>query len=144
MKLDDLLNQVSCGEDSKHQFKVDVRNADSLASEMAAFANCEGGTIYLGVADDGSTPGLDQADLARINQLTDEGRDMKACSDLLSTAIRSMIDVKEEKDLDSLFSGGKTTALVNTIAGLDDFELVAFLVVQSADYADGRRSFKKG
>ncbi len=65
-----------------------------------------------------------------FNQQTDEGRNMKACSDLLSTAIRSMIDVKEEKDLDSLFSGGKTTALVNTIAGLDDFELVAFLVVQ--------------
>jgi hypothetical protein len=42
-----------------------------------------------------------------------------------------MIEVKEEKDLDSLFSGGKTTALVNTIAGLDDFELIAFwLVVQ--------------
>ena len=49
---------------------------------------------------------------------------------MLSAAIRSMIDVKEEKDLDSLFSGGRTTALVNTIAGLDDFELVAFLVVQ--------------
>ena len=65
-----------------------------------------------------------------FNQLSDEGRDMKTCSDLLSTAIRTMIDVKEEKDLDSLFSGGKTTALVNTIAGLDDFELVAFLVVQ--------------
>jgi hypothetical protein len=65
-----------------------------------------------------------------FNQQTDEGRNMKACSDLLSAAIRSMIDVKEEKDLDSLFSGGKTTALVNTIAGLDDFELVAFLVVQ--------------
>ena len=55
---------------------------------------------------------------------------MQACSDLLSTAIRAMIDVKEEKDLDSLFSGGRTTALVNTIAGLDDFELIAFLVVQ--------------
>ena len=65
-----------------------------------------------------------------FNQQTFDGRDMKTCSDLLSTAIRSMIDVKEEKDLDSLFSGGKTTALVNTIAGLDDFELVAFLVVQ--------------
>lgn len=71
-----------------------------------------------------------QAVCRLFNQLTDEGRDMKACSDLLSTAIRSMIDVKEEKDLDSLFSGGRTTALVNTIAGLDDFELVAFLVVQ--------------
>ena len=68
-----------------------------------------------------------------FNQLTDEGRDMKVCSNLLSTAIRSMIDVKEEKDLDSLFSGGKTSALVNTIAGLDDFELVAFLVVQEEE-----------
>lgn len=65
-----------------------------------------------------------------FNQQTDEGRNMKICSDLLSAAIRSMIDVKEEKDLDSLFSGGRTTALLNTIAGLDDFELVAFLVIQ--------------
>ena len=55
---------------------------------------------------------------------------MKAYSDLLSVAIRSMIDVKEEKDLDSLFTGDKTTALTNTINGLDDFELIAFLVVQ--------------
>ena len=51
---------------------------------------------------------------------------------LLSSAIRSMIEVKEEKDLDSLFSGGRTTALVNTIAGLDDFELIAFLVIEEA------------
>jgi hypothetical protein len=71
-----------------------------------------------------------QAVCRLFNRQTDEGRNMKDCSDLLSTAIRSMIDVKEEKDLDSLFSGGRTTALVNTIAGLDDFELVAFLVVQ--------------
>ncbi|MEZ4615712.1 MAG: C-terminal helicase domain-containing protein [Caldilineaceae bacterium] len=66
----------------------------------------------------------------RFNQRTDDGRAMQVYSDLLNAAIRSMIAVKEEKDLDSLFSGGKTTALVNTIAGLDDFELIAFLVVQ--------------
>lgn len=65
-----------------------------------------------------------------FNQMTDDGRDMNYCSELLNTAIGSMIDVKEDKDLDSLFSGNKTTALVNTIAGLDDFELIAFLVVQ--------------
>jgi hypothetical protein len=41
-----------------------------------------------------------------------------------------MIDLKEEKDIDSLFTGGKTTALVHTISGLSDFELIAFLVVQ--------------
>lgn len=65
-----------------------------------------------------------------FNQKTDDGRHMQAYSDLLSAAIRSMIDIKEEKDLDSLFTRGRTTALVNTIAGLDDFELIAFLVVQ--------------
>ena len=51
-------------------------------------------------------------------------------SELLSSAIRSMIEVKEEKDIDSLFSGGRTTALVHTIAGLNDFELIAFVVVE--------------
>ncbi len=66
-----------------------------------------------------------------FNQETADGRHMQAYSDLLSQSIRSMIDVKEEKDLDSLFTGGKTTALTNTISGLDDFELVSFLVVQA-------------
>jgi hypothetical protein len=57
---------------------------------------------------------------------------MQVYSDLLGKAIRSMIEVKEEKDLDSLFTGGKTTALTNTISGLDDFELITFLVIQEA------------
>lgn len=65
-----------------------------------------------------------------FNAETDDGRNMKMYSDLLGRAIHSMIEVKEEKDLDSLFSGGRTTALLNTISGLDDFELIAFLVVQ--------------
>jgi SNF2 family DNA or RNA helicase len=66
----------------------------------------------------------------RFNQETADGRKMQAYSDLLNQAIRSMIEVKEEKDLDSLFTGGKTTALTHTISGLDDFELIAFLVIQ--------------
>ena len=65
-----------------------------------------------------------------FNKETADGRKMQVYSDLLGKTIRSMIEVKEEKDLDSLFSGGKTTALVNTIAGLDDFELITFLVIQ--------------
>lgn len=67
-----------------------------------------------------------------FNSETDDGRKMGRYSELLNSAIRSIIDVKEEKDLDSLFTGGKTTALVNTISGLEDFELIAFLVVQEA------------
>ncbi len=65
-----------------------------------------------------------------FNKATKDGRKMDAYSNLLSTAIRSMIELKEEKDIDSLFSGGKTSALLNTIKGLEDFELIAFLVVQ--------------
>ena len=73
------------------------------------------------------------ANVCRLfNDETADGRKMQAYSDLLGKTIRSMIEVKEEKDLDSLFSGGKTTALVNTIAGLDDFELITFLVIQDA------------
>lgn len=75
--------------------------------------------------------GLPIANVCRLfNKETADGRKMQMYSDLLGKTIRSMIDVKEEKDLDSLFSGGKTTALVNTIAGLDDFELITFLVIQ--------------
>lgn len=66
----------------------------------------------------------------RFNKATGDGRKMQVYSDLLGKAIRSMIEVKEEKDLDSLFTGGRTTALTGTISGLDDFELIAFLVVQ--------------
>ena len=35
----------------------------------------------------------------------------------------------EERDVDSLFTGGHTTALTQTIEGLDDFELIAFLAI---------------
>ena len=68
-----------------------------------------------------------------FNRITNDGRDMQAYSELLDQAISSMVDLKEDKDLDSLFSGGRTTALVDTIAGLNDFELINFLVVQGSE-----------
>ncbi|ALV27408.1 helicase-related protein [Pannonibacter phragmitetus] len=68
-----------------------------------------------------------------FNERTLDGRKMDRYSELLSSAIRSMIEVKEERDIDSLFSGGRTTALVHTIAGLNDFELIAFVVVEGGE-----------
>ena len=70
------------------------------------------------------------ADVTRIfNEATRDGTDMGRYSRLLSDAIRSMIDVTEERDIDSLFTGGHTSALTQQIAGLDDFELIAFIAV---------------
>lgn len=65
----DPLADIALGEDSTRQFKRDVTNGDVLAAEMAAFANSEGGTIFLGVDDDGNTPGLSPDDVKRLNQL---------------------------------------------------------------------------
>lgn len=66
----------------------------------------------------------------QFNQETDDGRNMEKISQLLSDAIHSIVDVKEESDIDSLFSPGGTSALLSEISGLDDFELVCFLVVK--------------
>lgn len=64
-----------------------------------------------------------------FNEATDEGAEMGAYSELLNQAIKSLIDVAEQRDIDSLFSGGKTTALQQRFQGLDDFELIAFLAI---------------
>lgn len=65
-----------------------------------------------------------------FNEETDDGRKMSRMSQLLSDAIDSIIDTKEESDLDSLFKPGGTTIGINNISGLDDFELICFLVVK--------------
>jgi hypothetical protein len=65
----------------------------------------------------------------RFNKETDDGRNMSEMSALLSDAINSIIDTKEESDIDSLFKSGGTSALLSEVKGIDDFELVTFLVV---------------
>ena len=65
-----------------------------------------------------------------FNQRTHDGREMGVYSDLLTAAIHSIVQVREERELDSLFTGLKTTALTGPSTGLDDFELIAFLVVE--------------
>ncbi len=66
-----------------------------------------------------------------FNHETSDGRNMKAYSKLLEKGIHAMINVKEVRDVESLFSPGGTSALTNDIKGLSDFELIAFLVVRA-------------
>ena len=49
----------------------------------------------------------------RFNEETADGRNMSEMSELLSEAINSIIDCKEESDIDSLFSAGGTSALMS-------------------------------
>lgn len=66
----------------------------------------------------------------KFNKETDYGRNMSEVTQLLSEAIESIIDVKAESDIDSLFSSGGTSALMAEVDGLDDFEIICYLVVK--------------
>ncbi|MBZ0155646.1 MAG: putative DNA binding domain-containing protein [Alphaproteobacteria bacterium] len=106
-KIDDLFSLIASGEDGTRQFKVDVRNGDSLASDMAAFANSEGGMVFIGVADDGSIPGLSQEDVVRINQLI---------SNTASQHVRSALAVQTEN---VLLPNGSIVIVLTIPKGLD-------------------------
>lgn len=66
----------------------------------------------------------------QFNKETHDGRNMFVCSKLLGNAIASIIEVKEESDIDSFLGGGQVSFITNEINGLDDFELICFLVVR--------------
>lgn len=66
----------------------------------------------------------------QFNRETKDGKNMKAVSNLLGQAIASIIEVKEESDIDSFLNGGHVSFLTDTIKGLDDFELICFLVIR--------------
>lgn len=60
----DILDDIALGEDENREFKQTIDNAESLASEIVAFANSNGGTLYIGVDDTGNITGLDNPDVA--------------------------------------------------------------------------------
>lgn len=65
-----------------------------------------------------------------FNKETKDGYKMEKYSSLLEDAVLTIVDVKDQKDIDSLFSLGGTTALKNDIQGFDEFELIAFVVIK--------------
>ncbi|MGD6730901.1 MAG: helicase-related protein [Pleomorphochaeta sp.] len=65
-----------------------------------------------------------------FNQETKDGKDMKQISDLLSKTISSIIDLKEETDIDSFLGGNDISFISSEIKGLNDFELICFLAIR--------------
>ena len=66
----------------------------------------------------------------QFNKETRDGKDMSKFSDLLGKSIASIIEVKDESDIDSFLGGGQVSFLSDEMKGLDDFELICFLVVK--------------
>jgi ATP-dependent DNA helicase RecG len=67
METEELLRIIANGEDSGHQFKANVTRADSIAQELIAFNNSDGGLILIGVTDESEISGLTSDDVSNIN-----------------------------------------------------------------------------
>lgn len=65
----------------------------------------------------------------RFNRETKDGKNMGKISQLLEGSIMSIINAKDERDIESFFFGSQTTFLSSGFSGLDDFELICFMVV---------------
>ncbi len=69
MQAPEIPERIRKGEDTTTQFKQDVTDANRLAEEMVAFSNAQGGLLLIGVSDNGTIDGLDDAQISRLNQL---------------------------------------------------------------------------
>jgi len=73
---EEIIEQLLAGEDSLVEFKelrfgdrgVISPNTDDFAGEVVAFANAEGGVLFLGVADDGVVKGIPEGQLRRVEE----------------------------------------------------------------------------
>lgn len=66
---------------------------------------------------------------ARFDKVTRQGEDMTQAQKLLSAAVSAVIGKREERAVASLFTPGGTHAMKGEFAGINDFEVVAFLVI---------------
>lgn len=74
----------------------------------------------------------DQAAIARMNERTRNGRDMSHYRALLESAVASVIGKSEEKGVESLFSRGGTNLTKDSFQGMEDFEVVSYMVVNAS------------
>ena len=66
---------------------------------------------------------------ARFDKAIKQGEDMRAAQRLLASAVASVVGKNEERAVASLFSPGGTHAMKGEFAGINDFEVVAYLVI---------------
>lgn len=78
----------------------------------------------------------------QFNKETKDGKNMSQMSSLLGQAINSIIDVKEESDLDSFLAGNNVSFSANEIKGLDDFELICFLVIKDSEELRNKKIYR--
>ena len=77
----------------------------------------------------GKTKPIDSL-VKQFNKETKNGNDMSKYTKLLEKAVFDIKGVVEQKGIQSLFKMGQATLLDTTVTGLNDFELISFLVIK--------------
>jgi hypothetical protein len=75
-----------------------------------------------------TTPDMERC--SWFNKETEDGKNMKMTSTLLHFAVKSIVDINEGNVMNSFLNGGQMSFVSPTIEGLNDFDLVCFLVVK--------------
>ena len=84
--------------------------------------------IFRALAKNKTEPDYDLS--KKFNDDTKEGQKMGEYSELLHKSIESIIAIKEDADMNSIFKAGGTSIGIDDIKGLNDFELICFLVIK--------------
>ena len=123
--------------------EVNVDNRNRLHPYYLVYLSEEGVTIHDHLSPKDTLDAMRQLCRGReqpieglyqaFNAETEDGRNMQVYSSLLEDAVLSIVDAKEDSDLDSLFKAGGTSALLSEVSGLDDFQLICFLVVREKE-----------
>lgn len=94
MEVLELIERISNGEDSYTQFKSEIKNKDSLALELIAFSNAEGGILIIGVDDKtNEIVGISDNDIRHLNQLLGN-----VIRDNIEPLIYPLIEIKKVHD----------------------------------------------
>ncbi len=75
----DLMNRIQAGEDSLNEFKSQNFHNESLAKEISAFSNMKGGTVWIGIEDNGEITGITDVKI--------EERIINICRNLLEPSV---------------------------------------------------------
>ncbi|MAO63399.1 MAG: ATP-binding protein [Balneola sp.] len=146
----DLKNLIQTGESRFLEFKHSVASPEKIAREMAAFANTKGGTLLIGVEDNGEIIGVEsyQEEEFWLNQAAREEciPEIKVTMELVNTGERDvlMVKVPEAKEKPIYVKGKKYRQVYVRV---DDESVVAsdeYIEVLKQNYSDEGVTFEYG
>ena len=74
----------------------------------------------------------DPVAIKQFHEDTHQGKDMSLYRTLLETSVNNIIGKSEEKGVESLFSRGGTVLTKDSFKGVEDFEVISYLIIKEA------------